>query len=321
MTHSIQIAQGKFVSFRSASQLVISSPVLGPYSTTRHNILFILHALYQTNYEYALAMAIQKKSLSTTLFLLGVCLAKRYDSFVITSQTSSRSTTSLYNDKINREINEKSLQRASGEGGGAMAAGAVLGGLVGGPFGALFGASIGGNFGAKKAFNKARKEEMEKKGITQEMLDAAEEVGYALEQSMEGMEATVNSLRSQQSLARIIESEANDFYEKAKEAMSAGREEDAKSFLLKRHENQERLKETLLRCAEEKKRIAIMESTVSALQKKALEVEAMLQRSVGAKARNDASLLTGAQGSLMDSEFSLSREDPLLKKFKDLGID
>mmetsp|Transcript_33504 Transcript_33504/g.78988 ORF Transcript_33504/g.78988 Transcript_33504/m.78988 type:complete len:270 (-) Transcript_33504:1981-2790(-) len=269
-------------------------------------------------------MAVQK-SMYSALFVLGVFLTKRVDCFVINGPSNVHRTTSsptaLGSDKFNRDIDDKSRQRASGQGGGGMVAGAVLGSLVGGPFGMMFGASIGSNLGAKNAFDRARKEEMQKKGITQEMLDAAQEVGYALEQSMEGMEATQESLRSQQSLARRIEIDVNDYYDKAKEAMATGQEEDAKSFLLKRHENQEYLKETLMRCAEEKKRIAVMESNVSALQKRALEVEAMLQRAVGAKARQDASDISTSQGSFSDSEFSLSREDPLLKKFKDLGID
>lgn len=283
-------------------------------------------------------MAIQMSGY-IVLFVLGVFLAKRYDCFVVVrsnsrqkQQLSRRSrhvvretsswSTALRNDKFNRDIDEKSRQRASGQGVGSSATGAILGGLVGGPFGALFGASIGSKLGGKKAFDRARKEEMEKKGITQDMLDAAEEVGYALEQSMEGMEATKESLRSQQSLARRIESDVNDFYEKAKEAMVDGREEDAKVFLLKRNENQDSLKDVLMRCAEEMKRINIMDSNVSALQKRALEVEAMLQRTVGAKARQDSSDFAARQDAFSGTEdFALSREDPLLKKFKDLGID
>lgn len=228
-------------------------------------------------------------------------------------QVSCYSTT-LRSDKFNRDINEKSIERASSKGGGSVAAGAILGGLVGGPFGALFGAAVGGNIGTKNAFNRARKEEMEKKGITQDMLDAAEEVGYALEQSMIGIEATKESLRSQQSLARRIEEDANDYYEKAKTAMADGREEDARSFLLKRSIEQDRLKDVLKQCAEEVKRNAIMESNVGALQKRAMEVEAMLQRAVGAKARQDSSDLVARQSNIPDTDLSLSQEDPLLKK-------
>lgn len=191
-----------------------------------------------------------------------------------------------------------------------MAAGAVLGGLIGGPFGALFGAQIGANLGVKNALNKARKEEMERLGITQEMLDAAEEIGFALQQSMEGMEATKNSLQTHQSLARRIDSDVTELYNKATAAMERNDEDAARNFLLKRTQEQESLKKVLKLCAEEKKRLEIMESNVDALQRRAMEVEGMLQRTVGAKARQDSF-----------TDFSISSEDPLLQKFKDMGID
>jgi phage shock protein A len=286
--------------------------------------------------QYALAMAI-RKLVYNVVFLLGVFLAKKCNCFGVTPFNSGRKhqlfnghlhvrqssywSTALRSDKFNRDIDEKSRQRASEKGGGSVAAGAILGGLVGGPFGALFGAAVGGNIGSKNALDRARKEEMEKKGVSQEMLDAAEEVGYALEQSMEGMEATKESLRSQQSLARRIEYDMNDYYDKAKSAMVDGREEDARKFLLERSKNQDSLKDALKRCAEEMKRIGVMESNVSALQKRALEVEAILQRAVGAKARQNSSDFADRQYPLSDTDFSLSREDPLLKKFNDLGID
>jgi len=281
-------------------------------------------------------MTIQKLAYNL-IFVLGAFLAKKYHCFVVTPFNSGRKqqlfhgprhareasywSTALSSDKFNRDIDEKSRQRASSEGGGSMAAGAILGGLVCGPFGALFGATVGGNIGTKNAFDRARKEELEKKGITQEMLDAVEEVGYALEQSISGMEATKDSLRSQQSLARRIENDKNDYFDKAKDAMVGGREEDARAYLLKRNENQESLKDALKQCAEEMKRIDVMESNVSTLQKRALKVEAMLQRAVGAKARQDSSDFSARQYQLSDADFSLSREDPLLKKFRDLGMD
>jgi hypothetical protein len=63
-------------------------------------------------------------------------------------------------------------------------------------------------------------------------------------------------------------------------------------------------------CLEEKKRLEMMENNVDALQKRAMEVEGMLQRTVGAKARHESF-----------KDFSISSEDPLLQKFKDFGID
>eukprot|EP00559_Dactyliosolen_fragilissimus_P003290 CAMPEP_0184872806 /NCGR_PEP_ID=MMETSP0580-20130426/41494_1 /TAXON_ID=1118495 /ORGANISM="Dactyliosolen fragilissimus" /LENGTH=103 /DNA_ID=CAMNT_0027375649 /DNA_START=268 /DNA_END=579 /DNA_ORIENTATION=+ len=90
---------------------------------------------------------------------------------------------SILYGRIDREMEEsaerKAIQNARG-GGGETAAGAILGGLVLGPFGALFGASIGSSLGAKNAISKAKKEELERMGITEDMLQSAREVVGAL---------------------------------------------------------------------------------------------------------------------------------------------
>jgi hypothetical protein len=64
-------------------------------------------------------------------------------------------------------------------------------------------------------------------------------------------------------------------------------------------------------CAEEKKRLEIMEDNVKQLQKRAMEVEGLLQRTVGATTRQDS----------FTEDLSMSTDDPLLQKFRDLGID
>jgi phage shock protein A len=151
-------------------------------------------------------------------------------------------------------------------------------------------------------------------GITQEMLDTAQACGFALQQSFEGLRATEESLRTQQSLARNYDREAETLYDKAKEAMKAGEEESARDLLMKRTDCQDRFKKVLMQCAEEKKRLQTMEKNVETIERRALEVESLMQRTVGSKARQDS--LSNA-----DVDFSMSAEDPLLKKFRDAGID
>jgi len=194
-------------------------------------------------------------------------------------------------------------------------AGAVLGGLLLGPFGALFGAQVGSSFGAKKAMDRARNEEMQRMGVSQEMLDAARDVGLALEESMEGLKATQDSLVTQQSLARRLDREYNELYEKAKVAISDNREMEARQWLLERELMQDKLKLALKNAADEKKRLARMEDNVAKIEQRAMEIDAMLRRSVGATAVQRSEELG----------LSLSRDtmeqDPLLRKFKDMGID
>lgn len=208
------------------------------------------------------------------------------------------------------EIENKARRKAEG-GTGELAAGAILGGLVLGPFGALFGAQMGAQMGAKNAVDRARAEEMERLGITQEMLDSAKEIGFTLEQSAEGLKASEESLETQQRFARRLDQNMKDLYEKAKLKIAEGNEEEARNYLLDRTRLEDKLKTTLKGCAVEKRRFEQMESNVAALEERAMEMESLLRRTVGAKTMQNTSM----------SQLSLSDEDPLLRKFKDLGID
>jgi len=57
-----------------------------------------------------------------------------------------------------------------------------------------------------------------------------------------------------------------------------------------------------------------MKDNVAAIERRALEVEALLQRTVSSKRRMNVEINA-------DSDFSVPVEDPLLKRFKDMGID
>ena len=213
--------------------------------------------------------------------------------------------------RFDREFEEKAemraAEKAAGKGAGEAAAGAVLGGLVFGPFSAQIGASMG----SRKAFDNEKQKEMERMGISQDMLKMAEEVGVALEQAIDGLKVTRGSLETQQAFARRLDQQQKRLYEQAKGALEDGQEDRARDLLMERKGIEEKLKKTLVACAEDRRRLDKMESNVLALEERAMEVERMLKRSVGA---------TSLQGSSMDA-FSLQSEDPLLQKFKDMGID
>jgi phage shock protein A len=175
----------------------------------------------------------------------------------------------------------------------------------------LFGASIGANVGAKKAELDARKAEMERLGISQEMLDMAKDVGLSLESSMEGIQAIETSLETQQRLAKLLDQEGSTLYDRAKVALDNSNDDFARKMLIERTSVQEKLKKVLVACAEEKGRLEKMKENVAQLECRALEIDALLRRSVSAKSLQNS------------SEFGLSlrNEDPLLQKFKDIGID
>ena len=227
-----------------------------------------------------------------------------------------KSNTALRNDlkdEIERAAQRKAYEkRAQGGGTGELAAGAILGGLLGGPFGALFGMQIGSQIGAAQTVNKARMEEMERKGVTPAMLEQATEIGQTLEGAVEGLRATQESVDTSQRLAKALDKQSESVYERAKAAMQSGDEDGARKLLLERETIKEKLLKTLKSLTEEKKRLAAMESNVEALETRALEIESLLRRSVGAASMKDAAD--------MNMGLSLEQEDPLLKKFRDLGM-
>ena len=153
-------------------------------------------------------------------------------------------------------------------------------------------------------------EEMKRKGITPEMLEMANEVGVALKQSTEGLRATQDSVETQQRLAKTLDKQSDSIYDRAKSAIESGDEELARKLLMERESVKEKLVKVLKALAEDRKRLAVMESNCAALEARGLEIESLLRRSVGASALKDSTM----------NGFALEPEDPLLQKFRDLGM-
>jgi len=199
------------------------------------------------------------------------------------------------------------------------AAGAVLGGLLLGPFGALWGASVGSSMGAKSAVEKERKESMRAAGITEDMERMALVAATDLEIAKQGLDACRNSATSQKSLAKRLDEDQARMQNQARGALEVADEEMARKILLERERLREKLKVTLKRLVEENGRVEEMERTVGRLEERALEVDALIRRSVAANAANAArggDVFDG--GNDYNYGLELEPEDPLLKKFKDL---
>lgn len=177
--------------------------------------------------------------------------------------------------------------------------------------GALFGASIGSNIGARNAVERARKEEMDRLGLTEDMVNMAQDIGLALENSNQGLKAVQDSLDTQQRFAKRLDADATQLYERAQTALANSQEDLARKLLMERTDVQEKLKKVLISCAEEKNRLHKMVENVQVLSRRAIEVDSLLRRNVSAKTIRDST----------DLGLSLKDEDPLLQRFKELGID
>lgn len=148
--------------------------------------------------------------------------------------------------------------------------------------------------------------------MTEEMLEQTRAMGVALERGVEGLRATEDSLRTQQRFAKRLEEDVARVYDEAKVALMAGDEAKAKGLLFQKTQIEEKYKKTLMNCVDEKRRLGKMQDNVRAIEERAIEMESLLKRNVGAKALMDSSDSMG---------FSLAKEDPLMQKFRDAGID
>merc|ERR1711957_855426 len=127
-------------------------------------------------------------------------------------------------------------------------------------------------------------------GVTGDMLESAREMGVTLDRIIEGLKATQDSLKTLQNFAKRLSSDADNAYSEAKVALESKNEELARTLLLKRTQIQEKLKKTLIGCADEKKRLAKMEENVRVIEERAIEMETLLRRNIGAQSLLDTSM-------------------------------
>ena len=155
------------------------------------------------------------------------------------------------------------------------------------------------------------------------MLDAAQDNGVALERSLQGLQTVQEWLDTQQRWARRLDAECHDLYDKSKNLLTSGKEDEARQLLLKRTRVQEQLKQALQNCALAKKQQTTLEENARRLEQRAMEIDTLLRRASGAKAMQDSALATTGRFDNYDVDFGLSLRDsdPLLRKFKDMGID
>ena len=148
------------------------------------------------------------------------------------------------------------------------------------------------------------------------MVDMAQQVSMELQRAMEGLQASEDSLRIQQSFAKRIDTEVQQLFDEAQTAVRNQNEDRARTLLFQRQSQMNKLKQVLQQCVEEKRRMERMKENVQLLEQRAMEVDSLLRRSVSAKVLQDTQLRKDIYDTSMSSDIEL--EDPLLRKFREL---
>ena len=178
--------------------------------------------------------------------------------------------------------------------------GAVLGGLLLGPFGAIFGANLGSEWGRGRGTS----EELD---VDEEIVQLAQSAGREL---ADAIQSRSQVLEIKENLARKVlrlEDEVEELTQKARRAIEADDEDEARSFLEKKYPIQQALESSKSELERALQRVIIVEDNVKKLEKQALEVSSLLER---------AQQATGAQRTALKAEASaFSVKDPLLDRF------
>jgi len=163
---------------------------------------------------------------------------------------------------------------------GGAVGGAVVGGMLLGPFGAIFGSQIGSNMASRKAAT----EQLERMGLSRDMIKGAQELMEELQTMEKGAQEVRDAYQNQAQRALQLEQDAEKFYEKAKAAVEAGDDDTAREMLEKRKRAQADLEKQIEQVKLARSRRDQMDGAVEAMARRANEYEQLMKRSMDASA-------------------------------------
>mmetsp|Transcript_44946 Transcript_44946/g.90691 ORF Transcript_44946/g.90691 Transcript_44946/m.90691 type:complete len:277 (-) Transcript_44946:139-969(-) len=185
--------------------------------------------------------------------------------------------------------------------------GAVLGGLLLGPFGAVFGAQLGADWGRQKAQDEAAIEEL---GLDTEMVQLAQRVTQELLIATQDRERVASTRDDLAARAQTLEAEVEAKYSEAMEAVKAENDELARQVLAAKQSAQGRLDTVKADLLKAEQRCATMERNVEQLERRALQVNELLERARMASGSERTALTAEASGLGVSAP-----HDPLLDRF------
>lgn len=189
--------------------------------------------------------------------------------------------------------------------------GAIVGGLLAGPFGAFWGAQLGSSAGTNARAKREQEEQMDRMGLTKEVLEAAQLVAAELAEAEQSLGLVQEAERSQAALVQRLDETMQDMYASAQKALQADDEDGARDILTQRQGVRAKKEAAELELREASKRVAIMQTSVTELAGRATQVEQMMSRSVASRSEINS-------GSASQPRTASQIYDPLEEKFRDL---
>ena len=187
--------------------------------------------------------------------------------------------------------------------------GAVLGGLLLGPFGALWGSQIGANMGANNRAKRQQSEQLAAMGLTKDVIELARKTAAELQEAEQSLAIVEGAQRSQKSLVDTHARTMETAYAAAEAALRSGDEDAARTQLELRQAAKAKKEFAEADLAQATQRVATMQSSVAALAERASRIEQSIATTASSATMGRASA----------SSVDLDDEDPLEKKFRDLG--
>lgn len=167
-------------------------------------------------------------------------------------------------------------------------AGAAIGGLLGGPLGALLGGQVGNSLGTNAAREREERTRLASLGLTSTDLKAAQEVVNDFKEAEASLQVVADAADAARTHAAALAEDVDAAYASARQALADGDEQSARRWLERREAASERLERARAEVADAEARVRQMEQAAQSLARRALEIEAIIARTVTASSERRA---------------------------------
>lgn len=194
--------------------------------------------------------------------------------------------------------------------------GAVIGGIIAGPFGMLLGIGAGNSF----ANQKTAETEMQRMGMSKELIAEAQKLAQTLQDAQAASKASVDARETLKQRSLSLDQTYEQLQDRARECLKDGDEDGARAALQDRQKVGKQRDDAVLEFRAARERVERIDRDVSVLKQKVEDFDALILRSARAQQQQQV------QGNSFEyevppsvaAEMPLTQQDPLLDRFAKL---